>query len=205
MESQATDDGPRGIHRRIQFEVTPALVARFESKINKDGPVPAHDPSLGKCWLWTGAPRNGYGAIKHENKVLGTHVVAYVIANGHPAAGELVTHKCDVRMCCNPAHLQAGTPTDNVIEMLDRRRRSPVVGVMNYNAVLTDDLARLIKAYKVFRGIGCRRIARILDLKENTVHGVLTEKNWKHVAWPELEAAKQIVEAFESSRQQGAA
>ena len=27
---------------------------RFYENVNKDGPVPAHRPDLGPCWVWTG-------------------------------------------------------------------------------------------------------------------------------------------------------
>lgn len=33
---------------------------RFWGKVT-EGPVPTVDPTLGPCWLWTGAAGNGYG------------------------------------------------------------------------------------------------------------------------------------------------
>ncbi len=46
-------------------KITP-LADRFWAKVNKDGPIPAHMPHLGPCWLWTGPPtrRRGIGQIK---------------------------------------------------------------------------------------------------------------------------------------------
>jgi hypothetical protein len=32
-----------------------SLPERFWKKVDKNGPVPAHRPELGPCWLWTGA------------------------------------------------------------------------------------------------------------------------------------------------------
>lgn len=35
---------------------------RFWSKVDKDGPIPAHKPELGQCWVWTASKNNaGYG------------------------------------------------------------------------------------------------------------------------------------------------
>lgn len=60
---------PKGIHRRITFNVTDDLRARFWRRVEKQDQG---------CWLWLGAHRNGYGAIKHDGKVLSPHVVSYV-------------------------------------------------------------------------------------------------------------------------------
>lgn len=38
---------------------------RFWPKVNKNGPVSKHNPSLGKCWLWLAALRGReYGAFR---------------------------------------------------------------------------------------------------------------------------------------------
>ena len=38
------------------------VAARFWAKVNKDGPIPAHHPELGPCWIWTAATDpKGYG------------------------------------------------------------------------------------------------------------------------------------------------
>lgn len=31
------------------------VTLRFWEKVNKDGPIPEHQPELGPCWEWTGA------------------------------------------------------------------------------------------------------------------------------------------------------
>ncbi len=56
--------------------ISPAVHQRFWAKVDKNGPVSAHAPSLGQCWLWTGCVLNGYGqfvvakpqpeAVRHE-------------------------------------------------------------------------------------------------------------------------------------------
>jgi hypothetical protein len=190
---------PRGIHRRIRFTVTTALKARFEAKVDRNGPVPSHAPALGPCWLWRGAMRNGYGAIKHEGKTLGTHVVSYVIANGNIPADMLVTHKCDNRQCCNPDHLRAGTYSDNVREALDRRAVNKVCGVKHPFAKFSEQEVQLIRAYKIARRKGHRSVSRLLGYGEAGVKNIQCRQNWRHLPWPTPEEAEALVAAHEAS------
>lgn len=181
---------PQGIHRRIQFTVTNDLVTRFNAKVQKGEPD--------ACWPWIGAPRNGYGAIKHSGKVLGTHVVAFVIANGPAPEGQLVMHSCDNRICCNPSHLSAGTFGDNVREMFDRRSVNVGRGEGCPHATLTEELVRLIHALRIVRRIGARRIHRIIGINEHTAKNVIEGASWRHVKLPTQEEAEQIIAHHEA-------
>lgn len=163
----------RGIHRRTFFVVTDALRARFWKRTQRN--------SDGECWPWLGAQRNGYGAIKLDGKVVSAHVVSFVMHGGELAEGIIVTHSCDNRICVNPTHLVAGTPTSNVVEMHQRRGIPVACGVECYNAVLNDDLVRQIRCLAKENHWGEIRISRSLGLSESVVKGVLSGKNWKHV------------------------
>jgi hypothetical protein len=164
---------PRGIHRRIQIEVTPAMVERFHAKVDRG--------TDDDCWLWKGATRNGYGAIKHNGSVLGTHVVAFVIAHGPVPAGHIITHECDERLCCNPSHLRAGTFQSNVREAYDRREVNALRGGKHPGAVLTDDLVRQIRELRAKERIGARTIAKRLGISESGVKAVIYGRTWKHL------------------------
>lgn len=183
---------PRGIHRRIQFEVTKALRARLNAKVDSSGGPEA-------CWPWTGAPRNGYGAIKHEGKVLGTHVVAFLAAGGVLEDGQLVTHDCDNRLCCNPKHLVAGTATTNARECWDRRAVNATRGEAAPQAVMTEADIRLILAMRVVHGWGSVRIARAIGKNQETVKNIVARQNWKHVPMPTPEEAIAIVANFQQA------
>ncbi len=51
------------------------------------------------------------------------HRIAYELANGVTLErGIVVMHKCDVRLCCEPSHLQAGTYSENTLDMMAKGR-----------------------------------------------------------------------------------
>jgi hypothetical protein len=75
------------------------------------------------CWEWIGGSRgNGYGAIKHEGKVIDTHRVSYMVYKGKIPEGLLVCHTCDNTSCVNPNHLFLGTYSDNAQDCLRKGR-----------------------------------------------------------------------------------
>lgn len=162
----------RGINRRLTISLTPSLIARMEMYVDKRGPD--------ECWPWKRAPRNGYGAIRHEGRVLGAHRVVYVMACGEPPEGTIVTHQCDNRLCCNPSHLRAGTPRENNREACERNRRTFAGGVLSYSAVLNDEIVAEIWRLKK-TGLGHVRIARQLSLNKWTVKTVTRGVSWRHL------------------------
>jgi len=70
------------------------------------------------CWLWTGAKvHNGYGHISDgRGRLIATHRAAYQVWVGQIPDGLNVLHRCDVRACCNPAHLWIGTQSENLFD-----------------------------------------------------------------------------------------
>lgn len=93
--------------------------AEFWSHVDKNGPVPAHRPELGPCWLWTGKPSaHGYGRYRG----IGAHRVALELTKGHLGDNRCSLHECDTRMCCRPDHLFEGTKRENNLDMIAKGR-----------------------------------------------------------------------------------
>lgn len=99
--------------KRIRHE---SIAHRFWSKVNFDGPIPNHDPSLDPCWVWLGAKSwNSYGTfhvpLRHS---VGAHRWAYEFCRGAIPDGLTLDHLCLVILCVNPDHLEPVTVSENV-------------------------------------------------------------------------------------------
>lgn len=73
------------------------------------------------CWEWQGSLRgDGYGQFYAAGKHRAVHRFSHYIATYE--IPPVVRHKCDNRRCCNPHHLEGGTQTDNMRDVVDRGR-----------------------------------------------------------------------------------
>lgn len=74
----------------------------------------------GKCWPW-GASRtpSGYGQIRFRGSVWLAHRAAYTLFVGKIPDGLEIDHTCQVRLCCNPSHLEPVTGPENIRRYLE--------------------------------------------------------------------------------------
>lgn len=93
---------------------------RFESKVERNGPVPEARPDLGPCWIWPEivSTNGGYGRFWDGERTVTTHRWSYERFVGPIPDGLQLDHLCRVRACCNPTHLEPVTQLVNI-------RRSP--------------------------------------------------------------------------------
>jgi hypothetical protein len=162
---------------------------RFWSRVNKDGPVPAHHPELGPCWVWTaGKFEDGYGAIHTATERRGAvrrpqyaHRVSWELAYGPVPEGFWVLHHCDNPPCVRPAHLFLGTNLDNMQDMAAKQRG--LNGIKNHNAKLTDEGVRQLRAYYKAHGRAeaVRFAKEAFDVGESAAVRAMTGDGWKHV------------------------
>lgn len=74
-----------------------------------------------ECWTWHGSRRgDGYGQVYINGKHRAAHRLAFFLANYYYPP--VVRHKCDNRTCVNPHHLEGGTQTDNMRDVIERGR-----------------------------------------------------------------------------------
>ncbi len=88
--------------------MTPSATDRFWAKVNKTR----------TCWLWTGAttgPKHNYGHCWFDRRYQGAHRVSYQLLVGPIPSGLDIDHLCRVRLCVNPAHLEAVTRRENLL------------------------------------------------------------------------------------------
>ena len=97
------------------------LRARFEEKVNRDGPIPEQWPELGPCWTWLAGhfKQTGYALLctkRDDGKWRpGTaHRIAWELYVGPIPPGLQVDHLCRNRGCVNPRHLEPVTQKVNL-------------------------------------------------------------------------------------------
>jgi HNH endonuclease len=97
------------------------------------------------CWEWRGGLKGiGYGVFGLEGKSYAAHRLAWMEVHGPIAEGLFVCHSCDNPKCCNPEHLFLGTPRDNVVDAMAKKRHSH--GEKHGHAKITEATVRLIRA-----------------------------------------------------------
>ena len=109
------------------------LPARFVDKIKIDG---------NGCWIWTGhIGRTGYGKGRHDaafaqeylngrrngGRKTVVHRVVYELLKEPIPDGLQIDHLCEVRSCCNPAHLEAVTRSVNILRAIHGRSYIPAI------------------------------------------------------------------------------
>lgn len=76
---------------------------------------------VGECWIWKAAiSSSGYGNFYLNGEYVNSHVAAYRLFKGEVPAGLQVMHSCDTKLCCNPVHLDPGTPLQNTTDAKTR-------------------------------------------------------------------------------------
>lgn len=167
-----TGDGPRA---RLSLE------ERFWRNIRKAGSA--------ECWGWIGKSRlSGYGFIGLGGRSAGkalAHRVSWEIHNGQIPSGfgyhgAVIMHKCDNRLCVNPAHLTLGTQKENVLDMDMKGRRvsNPPRGSKHLNAKFTEVDILDIRASK-------RRTKELVlryGVNRSTINGIRNGQTWRHVS-----------------------
>jgi hypothetical protein len=76
------------------------------------------------CWIWRGQSNKHYGQIELSGRVRTVHRVAYELWIEPIPDGLVVLHLCGHQLCCNPAHLVAGTAQECAQYMIECRRNS---------------------------------------------------------------------------------
>ena len=153
--------------------------ARFWDKVDRRGP--------GDCWPWKAKTK--YGPYGGDSICFGermtAHRVAWILANGSmppvPSGQKMwvVMHKCDNPPCCNPAHLQLGTFSDNNRDMYAKGRqgnRNLPVGSDHGMSKLTEE--QVIEIRK--SDMSHIELASIYGVSDGTIKYV-RDIGWKHL------------------------
>ncbi len=146
---------------------------RFWSKVNKRGPVPKHNASLGRCWVWTAVLRGelGYGGFWYKGRMRPAHRVAYRFSGMKVPSNLNLCHKCDNPPCVNPSHLFPGTDLDNMRDAAIKFRMA---------SVLKPDQVRRILWLFSSGAFTHKRLARLFKVGQTTIRQITNAETWRH-------------------------
>lgn len=129
------------------------------------------------CWLWDGGVKpNGYGWVNWRRKVYNVHRFFYEHLVGPIPTGMQINHKCDTPLCVNPDHLFVGTQTDNIRDMMAKKRG--LVGDLGPGAVLTEVEVLQIVDIVNAKVISLKSIAKAYGISENVISSIRTGFRW---------------------------
>lgn len=144
------------------------------------------------CWEWTGKSKpDGYVQFHLGGKFQYIHRIARELTHGPIGGGLFVLHKCDNRLCCNPAHLFLGTHQDNMDDMKNKWRQAQGAthsrrihevaarGERNGISKLTIDDVREIRRL-ASSGMRGTDIARQFGVHKNNVYHIVDQITWRH-------------------------
>lgn len=135
------------------------------------------------CWPWTGMrdPKGygrGYAIDGSRGRTMAAHRAIYAAVHGEISEGLYILHSCDNPPCCNPAHLRAGTPQEN----MDDRHRSGLKkanGCWLPRAVpISDETLTAIRiAYRPrVKGHTIRAVAADFGLDQATIFNIVNRR-----------------------------
>jgi hypothetical protein len=161
--------------RRCHFTLSTAwkrspetVAARFWSNVHKGE----------RCWIWTAAKhRYGYGACGKDYGDTRAHRAAWMLTNGPIPKGKVICHKCETKLCVNPAHLFLGTQADNMAD--NKAKGKSHYGERAWNVKLTDALVLEMRSLKGTATM--RELAERYGVSQPTVWHVLSGRTWKHL------------------------
>lgn len=139
--------------------------------------------SISGCWEYSmGRDASGYALLKWAGKRWTGHRLMYHLRHRGIPEGMQVLHRCDNRICVNPAHLFLG---DNAANNEDRNKKGrQAKGERIHTALLTDADVLAIRASDESPTI----LAARFGVSKGTIGNVRSGRRWRHLLPSEISA-----------------
>ena len=138
-----------------------------------------------ECWLWMGCKNStGYGSITISQKVYSAHRIVFALTNPgsiemsapkDKKAKQFILHKCDNRLCCNPAHMFLGNYADNNKDAAAKGRSNAPRGAEHKKSKLTQEQAEMIRKIYV-SGMTYVDLGNMFGIHANNVSRIVRNK-----------------------------
>jgi transcriptional regulator with XRE-family HTH domain len=131
------------------------------------------------CWEVYGRAQeaNGYYLITRQSKQIYLHRYIYELTCGTIPEGLIVRHKCRNSTCINPEHLELGTQSDIMRNIMKLGQSSTPKGKECWKAKLTENQVK-----EIFLSAEPQEIlAERFGVTRTTISEIQTGKTWRHV------------------------
>lgn len=133
-----------------------------------------------ECWEWCASKRSGeYGQFSIAGKTYKANRIAYEFFYGSFDKSLFVLHECDNPGCVNPAHLFLGSHTDNMKDMVTKKRSA--CGENHGRAVLSEkDVIDIVDLYNSGQHTH-DSIAALYGVDSPAIYKILNGRTWAEI------------------------
>lgn len=138
-----------------------------------------------ECWMWKRVrhrkkyPSFSYGEFGFNGKRYLPHRFAYQLHYKQDPGELFVCHSCDNPGCCNPHHLWLGTPGENNLDKIQKRRQQ--IGSEHHSAILDEEKVKEIVGLLTNTTLTFQQIGDKFGVSMSAISSIRRGNTWSQV------------------------